>query len=47
MNVKEYSLKDALQSEFFKKIRGRPELSRENGGGCILWKEQKLVKSLL
>lgn len=47
MNVREHSLKDALQSEFFKKIRSRPELSRENGGGCILWKEQKLVKSLL
>lgn len=47
MNMKDHSLKEALQSEFFKRIREQPELSRENGGGCILWKEQNLVRSLL
>jgi MoaA/NifB/PqqE/SkfB family radical SAM enzyme len=47
MNVKEHSLKEALQSEFFEKIRQRPELSRENGGGCVLWNERELVQSLL
>lgn len=46
-NVREHSLKDALQSEFFQRIRQRPELSREDGGGCILWKERELVKSLM
>jgi MoaA/NifB/PqqE/SkfB family radical SAM enzyme len=46
-NVRDYSLKQALQSELFNKIRQRPELSRENGGGCILWKERELVQSLL
>jgi len=46
-NVRELSLKEALQSELFRKIRQRPELSREDGGGCVLWKEWDLVKSLL
>jgi len=46
-NVRENSLKDALQSELCKKIRQIPELSKENGEGCILWKERELVKSLI
>lgn len=46
-NVRENSLKDALQSEFFHKIRQIPELSRETGGGCVLWKEKETVKGLL
>ncbi|MBN1351167.1 radical SAM protein [candidate division KSB1 bacterium] len=46
-NVRDASLKDALQSEFMEKIRQIPELSRETGGGCILWKERELVQSLL
>ena len=46
-NVRDYSLKEALQSELFNKIRQRPELSREMGGGCVLWQERELVESLL
>ena len=46
-NLHNSSLKDALQSEFFKNIRKIPELAMENGGGCILWKERELVQSLL
>ena len=46
-NVRDSSLKDALQSELFKKIRQRPELSKEEGGGCVLWKERELVESLI
>jgi MoaA/NifB/PqqE/SkfB family radical SAM enzyme len=46
-NVRDFSLKQALQSELFKKIRQRPELSREYGGGCVLWKERELVQSLM
>ena len=46
-NVRDYSLKDALQSQLFEKIRQIPELSKENGEGCILWKERELVKSLV
>ena len=46
-NVRDYALKDALQSKLCEKIRGIPELSRERGGGCVLWKERELVQSLL
>jgi len=46
-DVRESSLQQALQSELFKKIRQRPELSREEGGGCVLWKERELVQELL
>lgn len=46
-NLKEQSLRDGLQSEFLKEIRKRPELARETGGGCVLWKERELVASLL
>jgi MoaA/NifB/PqqE/SkfB family radical SAM enzyme len=46
-NVREMSLKDALQSDFLKKIREREELSRETGGGCVLWKNRDVVMSLL
>ncbi len=45
-NLRDSSLKEALQSEFFKRIRQIPELSRELGGGCVLWKERELVQSL-
>jgi MoaA/NifB/PqqE/SkfB family radical SAM enzyme len=46
-NIRDMSLKDALQSKFCEKIRQIPELSREMGGGCVLWKERELVQSLL
>ena len=46
-NVRDYSLKDALQSQLFEKIRHIPELSKEKGGGCVLWKEREMVQSLL
>jgi len=46
-NVRELSLKDALQSDFFRAIREVPELSRETGGGCILWKERERVERIL
>jgi len=47
INVKEYALKDALQSKLCEKIRQIPALSREKGGGCVLWKERELVQSLM
>jgi len=46
-NLRNLSLKDALQSKFLEAIRGIPELSRETGGGCVLWKERARVSSLL
>jgi len=47
INIRDYSLKDALQSKLCEKIRQKPELSREKGGGCVLWKERELVESLM
>ncbi len=46
-NVRDHALKDALQSKLCEKIRQVPELSREKGGGCVLWKERELVQSLM
>ncbi len=45
-NVRQLSLKQALQSKLLKKIRETPQLGREIGGGCILWKERQLVALL-
>ena len=47
VNLKTNSLRKALDSQLLKEIRKRPELARETGGGCVLWKERKLVQSLL
>jgi len=46
-NLRDSSLKEALQSDFFRSIRQIPELAIENGEGCVLWKERELVQSLL
>lgn len=46
-NVKESSLKDALQSKFLKTIREHPELLNPTEGGCSLWKKRELVISLI
>jgi MoaA/NifB/PqqE/SkfB family radical SAM enzyme len=46
-NVRDNSLKEALQSKLCEKIRKTPELSTEKGGGCVLWQERELVQSLL
>ena len=46
-NVRDVPLIDALQSELFVRIRAVPELSKENGDGCILWKERERVQALL
>lgn len=46
-NVRDSSLKVAMQSTLLAKIRNIPKLAIENGEGCILWKERNLVKSLL
>jgi MoaA/NifB/PqqE/SkfB family radical SAM enzyme len=41
------SLKEALQSEFLRKIRESGEHLEENGGGCALWAKRDWVQSLL
>lgn len=45
-NLKEVSLKEALQSDFLKRIREIPELSKYTGGGCALWKNRERVRTL-
>lgn len=46
-NLKNTPLKEALLSKLLISIRQRPELAKETGEGCILWKERELVKKLL
>jgi MoaA/NifB/PqqE/SkfB family radical SAM enzyme len=47
VNIKRVPLEKALRSRFLEAIRGRPELARETGGGCVLWKERTVVTALL
>lgn len=47
VNVNELSLKEALRSEFLRKLRELPELSRYTGGGCALWKNREKVRMIL
>lgn len=46
-NLKSTPLREALLSKLLVAIRQRPELAKETGDGCILWKERELVKELL
>ncbi len=46
-NLKQVSLKEALQSKFLASLRQIPELSKYTGGGCALWKNQEKVVSVL
>jgi MoaA/NifB/PqqE/SkfB family radical SAM enzyme len=46
-NLKEHNLKDALGSEFLKKIRENHENLKETRGGCALWENRQWVASLL
>lgn len=47
VNVRHLPLQEALRSKFLEVLRGRPELARETGGGCVLWKERSLVTAIL
>jgi len=46
-NLRDSSLKDALQSEFLKTIRENHGQLSETEGGCALWVEREWVRSLL
>ncbi len=46
-NLRDLSLKDALQSEFMKAIRQNREQLSEEEGGCVLWQKRDWVRSLL
>ncbi len=46
-NLRDSSLKEALQSEFLKTIRKNHEQLRETEGGCALWVKREWVRALL
>jgi MoaA/NifB/PqqE/SkfB family radical SAM enzyme len=46
-NLREMSLKEALQSRFLKAIRESKDHAPETGGSCALWAKREWVKSLL
>lgn len=48
-NLKNLSLKEALQSELLETIRSNKEIleEAEAGGGCTLWAKRELVKTLI
>ena len=46
-NLNKSTLKEALQSEFLKKIRQNHEHLSETEGGCALWIKREWVKSVL
>lgn len=46
-NLRDSSLKEALQSEFLRTIRQNHDKLRETEGGCALWIEREWVRSLL
>jgi len=47
MNLNNVSLKDALNSDFLKKIRENHAQIHGNSGSCALWEKRELVQSLL
>ena len=47
MNLKNVTLKKALQSDFLKKIRENHSHLQETGGSCVLWQNREWVQSLL
>lgn len=46
-NLKDLSLREALQSELLEMLRGHPEQLTISEGGCCLWKKREWVESLL
>jgi MoaA/NifB/PqqE/SkfB family radical SAM enzyme len=46
-NLRDSSLKEALQSEFLKAVRENDHHLKETKGGCALWREREWLKSLL
>jgi len=47
MNLKDYSLLEALQSPFFQKLRASEFLLAEHSGGCVLFSQREDVEKLL
>ena len=47
INVRDTSLKDAIQSKLFRSLRDNGLLSDDHNGGCVLFEKREAVKSLL
>ncbi|MBI4303710.1 MAG: radical SAM protein [Chloroflexi bacterium] len=47
VNIRESSLKDALQSSFLNFVRQSPQGLEEGAGGCTLWAKRQWLESLL
>ena len=47
INVREASLKEALNSRLFKALRENGHLLEDHAGGCVLYEKRELVESLL
>ncbi|MHB8278883.1 MAG: SPASM domain-containing protein [Candidatus Humimicrobiaceae bacterium] len=46
-NLKNLSLKEALNSDFLRKIRENHDKLSETKGGCALWENRDWVQSIL
>ncbi|MCH5287508.1 MAG: radical SAM protein [Christensenellaceae bacterium] len=46
-NVKEHSLREALQSKLFRALRDEGLLMEEHDGGCVLFRQRRQVEALL
>ena len=47
INVRDTSLKDAIQSKLFRSLRDNGLLSDDHNGGCVLFEKREAVESLL
>jgi len=47
VNLKEYSLREALKSQLFRKLKENEMLLGNHDGGCLLFEEDEKVKELL
>jgi MoaA/NifB/PqqE/SkfB family radical SAM enzyme len=47
INVKDSSLKDAMNSSLFRKLRDEGYLLEDHSGGCVLYEKRELVEQLM
>ncbi|MBR6396654.1 MAG: radical SAM protein, partial [Lachnospiraceae bacterium] len=47
INVKETSLKEAVNSKLFRALRSGDILADDHAGGCVLYEKRDLVEALL
>ena len=47
VSLKDISLKDAMNSRLFKKIRGTPHSWTESSSGCALYSNEEWVRAMV